>query len=491
MGRRRILVFAFWFCILVVLGEFFSWQGSFACWADEQQSDMMGRLIDVYANKEPYSGRGTNQESDAFEPQEEVILYGLVTYNGDPVPSKIVAFDVHGPTNSFENITLLASGITNESGIAQVSFIMPWPDARPKAAIFGVWTVTASVDIAGVVVIDTLTFKVGWIIELLYIRTVDSSNVLKDTFSKGERISFRLGVRNIAMTGKIATFVISAADELNVGIGVLRLENEVVPPGEKEYFVKEMTIPQSAFIGQGTATANALKTVQGDGSVLWCPQVETKFWIGILHDVAVLNVVPSAREAYHCNAVNITVVVKNKGLVVESFYVSVYYNSTLISKVWVVSLAPNAERTIVVTWYIDYIQVGDYILKADAGPVPGETNLSDNVFVDGVVKIRSAPSPPCPGVFDMRWLLAGLFILIVLVGILLVLAVIILLTCRRRRRSEEEEPERVKTEEPKKIMEEPKVLPFSAAKKCEICEKEFPSVYTFCPHCMSFHDRDF
>lgn len=368
---------------------------------------------------------------------------------------------------------------------------MPWPDARPKAAIFGVWTVTASVDIAGVVVIDTLTFKVGWIIELLYIKTVDSSNVLKDAFSKGERMSFRLGVRNIAMTEKIATFVISAADELNVGIGVLRLENEVVPPGEKEYFVKEMTIPQSAFIGQGTATANALKTVQGDGSVLWCPQVETKFWIGILHDVAVLNVVPSAREAYHCNAVNITVVVKNKGLVDESFYVSVYYNSTLIGKVWVVSLAPNAERTIVVTWYIDYIQVGDYIIKADAGPVPGETNLSDNVFVDGVVKIRSAPSPPCPGVFDVRWLLAGLFILIVLVGILLVLAVIILLTCRRRRRSEEEEPERVKEEEPKKIREEPKVLPFSAAKKCEVCEKEFPSVYTFCPHCMSFHGRDF
>ena len=488
----RILVLRFLLCILILLGAFFSPRTSLVCWANEDQSDSMGRAIDAYTNKEPYSGKGADQESDAFEPQEEVVLYGLVTYNGDPVPSKIVAFDVHGPVNSVENLTFTVSDITNGSGIARVSFIMPWPDARPKAAIFGVWTVIASVDIAGVVVTDMVWFKVAWIIELLYIKTVDLSNILKTTFSKGERMGFRLGVKNIAMAQKTATFVISANDELNVSIGVLKLENKAVMPGESEYFVKEMTIPQSAFIGQGRATADALKTVQGGGTIPWCPEVETRFWIGILHDVALLNVMPSAREAYPCQAVNITVLVKNKGQVNESFYVSAYYNSTLIGKSWVGSLAPNAERTLIITWYIDYIQIGDYVIKAEAGPVPGETKLDDNVFIDDVVKIKSSPypspSPPPywpPGVFDMRWLLAGLFILIVLVAAVLILAVIILLACGRRRKREEE---------PKKIAEEPRVLallPSPATKTCKVCGKKFLAVYTFCPHCMSFHGRDF
>jgi len=488
LGRRGILVLTFSLCILVLLSEFFSSQVSFVCWANEYQIDSVGREIDVYTNKEPYSGKGANQESDAFEPQEEIVLYGLVTYNRDPVAGKIVAFDVHGPVNSVENLTLTISDTTNESGIAHVSFIMPWPDARPKVAIFGVWNVMAAVDIAGVIVTDTLSFKVGWIVELLYIKTVDLSNILKSTFSKGERMGFRLEVRNIAMTQKTATFVVSASDELNVGIGVIKLEDEVVPPGEKEYFVKEMIIPKSAFVGQGRATANALKTVQGGALIPWCPEVETRFGIGILHDVAVVNVVPSAREAYPCQAVNITVLVKNKGQVDESFYVSAYYNSTLIGKLWVESLASNAERTLIITWYIDYIQTGEYVIKAEAGPVPGETLLEDNVFIDDIVKIKSPPypppsPPPYPVVWDVRWVLAALFILIVLVGVLLVLAVMILLTCRRRRKRDEEEP--------RKVVERLRVLPSSSTKKCKVCGKEFPAVYTFCPHCTSFHGRDF
>jgi hypothetical protein len=447
--------------------------------------------MDLYTSKYPYSGKGPNQESDAFEPQEEVVLYALVTYNGDPVAGKIVAFDVRGPVNSIENITITLNNVTDSSGIARVSFSMPWPDGRPKATIFGFWNVIASVDIVGVIVTDTLYFRVGWMVELLYVKTVDLNNVLKDTFWKGERMGFRLGVRNIAMTQKTATLVVSASDELNVTFGTARLENEVIQPGESEYFVNDVVIPGSAFVGQGTAVANAFKTVQGGISVPWCPSVDTSFWIGLLHDVAVLSVAPSANEASLCQTVNVTVVVKNKGQVDESFNVSAFFNSTVIGTLWVESLAPDSERVLSFTWLLGCVQPGDYRLKAQAGPVAGETRVDDNVFVDGVVRIKPLtcpscpscpPTPPAPSILDRRWLLAMLFILIVVVASLLIAVVILLLSRRKRGRSEEEEL--------KGGAERLIVQPRAPAKTCKVCGKEFPAVYTFCPYCLSFHGKD-
>jgi hypothetical protein len=463
-------------------------------------------MIDVYTNKEPFGGKGSNQESDAFEPQEEVILYALVTYNGDPVPGKIVAYNIHGPLNPVENLTLSLSATTNDQGLASVNFVMPWPNPRPQAAIFGTWVVIASVDIAGVVVSDILSFKVGWLVELLYIKTADSNNVLKSAFSKGERMGFRLGVMNIAMTEKIATFVVDASDELNFTIGVLRLENQVVLPGQSEYFLDDLLIPTTASIGMGTAVANAFKTAQGLGSVAWCPSVNTTFSIGIVHDVAVIEVVPSVRQASPGQTVNIRVTVKNLGGVGESFGTSAYANATLVGTIETENLAAASQKTLVFSWFTDGAQLGDYVIEGVAEPVAGETNLANNILVDGTVKITSVLPPP---VFDNRLILALLFILIVLVAALLVAAVLAFLFCRRRRRKDEEEPEGVmgraavlpvlpvfpptvvKRKEPEHVMERGAVLPSRAVKKCKVCSEEFPAVYTFCPHCMSFHGRDF
>ena len=481
-GRRTVLVGTFLLCSLVLLFVSFVGPTVFTCQAMGSQVDQAGRAIDVFCNKEPFSGKGQNQPSDAYEPQEEVVLYGLVTYNSDPVPGKIVTFDVHGPVNPIENVTLSLSDVTNDSGLAHVSFVMPWPDPRPKATLFGVWTVVASVDIAGVVVSDALSFNVGWIVELLYVKTVDLNNTLRSTFAKGERMAFRLGVRNIAMTEKVATFVVSASDELNVAVGLIRLDDEVVPPGEREYFVKEMVVPMTAFIGEGKAVANAFKSLHGEVSVPWCPSVETTFEIGLLHDVAVLGVVSSVREAFAGQPVNITVLVKNKGQADESFNTNAYYNSTLIGTVRVYSLAPNGERTLHFVWVTWGVAPGDYVMRAQAGPVLGETNLGYNVFVDGSVKIKTLPGPPslCP---DSRWLLALVFVLIVLIAALLVAVVILFLFGRRRRKRGEDESETG--------LGTVAVLPSAGVKRCRVCGKEFPSAYTFCPHCMSFHGKDF
>ncbi|MDH5451216.1 MAG: hypothetical protein OEX77_10050 [Candidatus Bathyarchaeota archaeon] len=62
----------------------------------ESETNLLDKPIDVYTQKEPNSGRGRNQPSDAFAPQEEVILYANVTYKHYPMSGKIVAFQVAG-----------------------------------------------------------------------------------------------------------------------------------------------------------------------------------------------------------------------------------------------------------------------------------------------------------------------------------------------------------------------------------------------------------
>jgi len=81
-----------------------------------------GGEIDLFTQKEPYSGKDPNIPSDAFDPEEEVIIYALVAYNDHPVAMVPVAFEVHGPENSIYNITFFDYAQTDDSGIAKISF---------------------------------------------------------------------------------------------------------------------------------------------------------------------------------------------------------------------------------------------------------------------------------------------------------------------------------------------------------------------------------
>jgi len=121
--------------------------------------------IDLYTQKEdPHSGKGPNQPSGRFKPQEVVILYAYVTNNSNAVPNKIVAFEIHGPPNSIYNITIIRTASTNTSGVATINFRIPWISENPEI-IVGMWSAYASVQIAEEKVEDTLTFMVGLIVD--------------------------------------------------------------------------------------------------------------------------------------------------------------------------------------------------------------------------------------------------------------------------------------------------------------------------------------
>jgi PKD repeat protein len=108
-----------------------------------------GRSLDLYTQK---GGEGPNEPGGEFVVGERVNLTSRVTYNDSPLQQKLVAFEVRNPLN--ESV-LSRTAVTDENGLATISFIIP-----NILSSDGTWTAVSTVDIAGEVVWDTISFRV-------------------------------------------------------------------------------------------------------------------------------------------------------------------------------------------------------------------------------------------------------------------------------------------------------------------------------------------
>lgn len=237
-------------------------------------------VIDLYTQKEPFSGVGINQSSDAFAPKEEVILYGYVTYNLFPVANKIVAYEVYGPPNSIQNISFILTAETNASGIAEISFRIPWPIEDPEIIVFGVWTVFGSVRVAEEVVVDKLTFNVGWIVEITELRTVNQDLQPQAEFMRGTYMFVELSLRNIALMSRNTTLTLTTIDVEGYIVGNVILEYLKIEPNGTQIYC-DFQLPEWAALGEAILDANI--SMSSDG--LEPPQVITTFLIKLLGDL--------------------------------------------------------------------------------------------------------------------------------------------------------------------------------------------------------------
>ena len=112
---------------------------------------------------------------------------------------------------------------------------------------------------------------------------------------------------------------------------------------------------------------------------------ETNMWF---HDVAVTSVTASPTTITVGESVAITVVVENKGTEAETFDVAAYYDDTVIGTQTVTSLAPGASETLTFTWDTAEAGPGTYTIKAEASILAGETDLANNILIDGTVTVE-------------------------------------------------------------------------------------------------------
>jgi len=349
-----------------------------------------GGKIDLFTQKKPYSGKGPNMPSDAFGLDEVVILFALVTYNETPLQNLLVAFNVKTPCN--ESFSLTAK--TNSSGIATVNFAIVQKCVNQSEA-FGEWFVSSSVLIDGVIFQDTLTFRVGWIVKLISVGTIDENLTYRAAFGIEGDVGLEIALRNMAMSMRNATLTITIQDELKVPINFSMIRDFEVQPNEKLIFIYcKLYLPKWSHAGVATVLVSALKS---DGAP-YCLGISTDFMITVvnplridLHDAAVVAVLPSAKSIQVGQGVSLKTIVRNEGTVVQDFNVSTYFDDVLLRTSKVTALLPYSTVAFDFTVNASLLTVGNHTISASIPSVPNEADLTDNYFVD-VIEVR--PKPP-------------------------------------------------------------------------------------------------
>ena len=234
-----------------------------------------GGKIDLYTNKVPFDGRGINQPSDAFQPHELVVLYARVTYNEAPIANWLVAFQVLNPSN--KTVAICANS-TDDDGIATFSFRIPWPSEEAEQEVFGNWTAIATTNIADKVFMDTLTFRVGWIIQVTNIETLNAQLSPQTNFFRGETLVLNLTVKNIALTGKSAVVVVDVFDVIDHPIihEIYGGKPVVFQPGESAVQIFSR-IPENAVVGSATVSAVAYTALPEWGGIPYSPPFSSHF----------------------------------------------------------------------------------------------------------------------------------------------------------------------------------------------------------------------
>jgi len=231
------------------------------------------RYIDIYTDyPDPFGGQRRNQDADAYQPQQEVCVNALVTYNRWPVQNKPVNFEIHGPANPIYNITLYRVAFTDANGIARICFRIDWPCEFPEEIAFGTWTVIGSVDLDEIVVTDILHFEVGWFI------TITKITLNEDAYRHGWHTTVTLDYISISHQNRMAFFTETFYDDAGYGLGSLTF-TKMVSYGPGTVTMTCFAIPKWARAGIGTVYADAYTAAPSLGGVAYCPEVAKTFII--------------------------------------------------------------------------------------------------------------------------------------------------------------------------------------------------------------------
>jgi hypothetical protein len=238
-----------------------------------QVAPSLGPAIDVYTERGgtgifvvATDGPYPYHWSDAYGPQEEVIVYAKVTYNDEPVEYKPVIFEAIDPLGAGRDFR---TAFTGAGGIATTSFRIPWEGSGAES-LFGNWSILGVVSISEQVVSDIVKFKFGYILSIRGI-TVDPMSL-----HKGETMTIDVDIASISMTPHDTVLTITACDECGVPIG-LAYALFTVDPEDGISAGQTITIPSWAYVGMGTIYVNLLTNWPQYSGVPYCPERTTPF----------------------------------------------------------------------------------------------------------------------------------------------------------------------------------------------------------------------
>jgi len=239
---------------------------------------------------------------------------------------------------------------------------------------------------------------------------IDPPTIIYDTLVVGKRFSINITVANVTdlkgyelklgyNTAMLDVVSIVLLPEENLPIGDFSIDDtsgiiwmNVTYDGSSITTEEPVALASITFktMKRGQSPLHLYDTTLVNSSGGSIPHETVDGMVLILRrDVAIIDVAPSTDETYVGRTVNVTVIAKNDGDVSENFTVSAYHNDTLFGTHEVTNLASGDNTTIIFSWNTSDVAAGHhYQLKAEASTVPMESNTTNNVFVDGLVKVK-------------------------------------------------------------------------------------------------------
>jgi subtilase family serine protease len=104
------------------------------------------------------------------------------------------------------------------------------------------------------------------------------------------------------------------------------------------------------------------------------------------HNLAITAVIPAKNVVALGEILPINVTAMNKGNFKETFNITLYANATPIQTI-TLTLESGNSTTITITWNTAGFAYGNYTIWAYIEPVPRETIIEDNKYIDGTVQI--------------------------------------------------------------------------------------------------------
>jgi hypothetical protein len=215
--------------------------------------------LDIYTQRGGYYG---NHSSDAFAPQEQVELYGFVTYNDVPVVGKDVVFEIF---DNQGNVVEYRVSRTDDNGVAAITFRIPWPDNNPRD-LFGNWTIVGTVDISEQVAIDSCIFHFNYTVHIASFVTLNG-NLPTNDFSRESTLNANVTLYNIRRVAVGSTVTVVVFDEANVPVAAGFVCIEEVPAYEELIISISLTIPSWSFVGLGKACVNVFTSIPSGNGV--------------------------------------------------------------------------------------------------------------------------------------------------------------------------------------------------------------------------------
>ncbi len=104
-------------------------------------------------------------------------------------------------------------------------------------------------------------------------------------------------------------------------------------------------------------------------------------------DVAITSVVCSKTVTAQGHLMLINVTVANEGSLNETFFVTVFANSTIVQRLAILALSSGNSSIVTSTWNTTDVSCGNYTISVVAETIQGEIDTTDNYFINGYVLV--------------------------------------------------------------------------------------------------------